>query len=74
MIYECLDNDVVMEYNKKSQEIYIGCKGEKVKTVIGVVDLKMGLEKFNLCKVQRSIRGNVLVDQTLPSEEVNVGN
>ena len=71
MIFKCLDNDVVIEYNKKNEELYISCEGETVKTVVGVVDLKMALEKFNLCEVERSVRGNILVDQSLPSEEVN---
>lgn len=71
--FKCLDNDVVIEYNKEAQELYIACEGETVKTVVGVVDLKMALESWNLCKVERSVRGNILVDQTLPSEEVAEG-
>lgn len=71
--FKCLDNDVVLEYNKEAHELYIFCEGEKAKTVVGVVDLKMALESWNLCKVERSIRGNILVDQTLPSEDAAKG-
>ena len=70
MIFKCLDNDIIIEYKKENEELYISCEGEAVKTVVGVVDLKMALEKFNLCKVERSVRGNILVDQTIPSDEV----
>jgi hypothetical protein len=71
--FKCLDNDVVIEYNKEAHELYIACEGETTKIVVGVVDLKMALEKWNLCKVERSVRGNILVNQTLPSEEVAEG-
>lgn len=71
MVFKCLDNDVIIEYKKENEELYISCEGEKMKTVVGVVDLKMALEKFNLCKLERSSRGNILVDQSLPSDEVS---
>ena len=71
MIFKCLDNDVIIEHKKENEELYISCEGETVKTVVGVVDLKMALEKFNLCKVERSVRGNVLVDQTIPGDDAS---
>ena len=68
--FKCLDNDVIIEHNESEKELYIYAEGETAKTVVGVVDLKMALESFNLCKVERSVRGNILVDQSIPSEDV----
>ena len=55
MIFKCLDNSVIIEYKKENEELYISCEGETVKTVVGVVDLKMALEKFNLCSTDAKL-------------------
>lgn len=70
--FECSENDTIIEHNEKDNEVWIFSKGEKVKTIVGVVDLKLALEAFGLCEVQRSIRGNVLIDQIIPSEETKI--
>jgi len=67
--FECSENDTIIEHNESENEVWIYSKGENVKTVIGVLELKIALENFGLCKVERSIRGNVLIDQRVPSEE-----
>jgi len=48
MMYECKQNDCVIEIGKDNSEILISVKGETEKTVIGLKDLSQALFLFGL--------------------------
>jgi hypothetical protein len=48
MIYECKENDCIIEMGKDESEVLIYAKGDTVKTVIGLKDLKGAFKKFEL--------------------------
>jgi hypothetical protein len=47
-MYECKQNDCVIEIGKDNSEILISVKGETEKTVIGLKDLSQALFLFGL--------------------------
>jgi hypothetical protein len=48
MKYKCKENDAVIELGKDKEEVLISINEEKVKTVIGIKDLKQALILFGV--------------------------
>lgn len=55
MEYKCKENDVIIELGIDKDELYISAGGERVKTVIGLSDLKQALILFDVDNKKRMI-------------------